>query len=59
MVEFNSTNVHATADNSSLWSGPQVGHGVEQEGLLFEDATGQAKLVSSEALANLFKLFSN
>lgn len=40
---------------------PQIvhfsGHGAEQDGLVFEDVTGQAKLVSSEALANLFKLF--
>jgi hypothetical protein len=42
---------------------PQVvhfsGHGIGEEGLLFEDATGHAKLVSSEALAGLFALFSN
>ena len=41
---------------------PQVvhftGHGVGQDGLAFEDVTGQLKLVSSEALANLFQLFS-
>jgi CHAT domain-containing protein len=41
---------------------PQIvhfsGHGAGQEGLVFEDATGQEKLVSSEALANLFRLFS-
>jgi hypothetical protein len=42
---------------------PQIvhfsGHGAEQEGLVFEDVTGQEKLVSSEALANLFRLFSD
>ncbi|MBW4501965.1 MAG: CHAT domain-containing protein [Scytonema hyalinum WJT4-NPBG1] len=42
---------------------PQIvhfsGHGAGQDGLVFEDATGQEKLVSSEALASLFKLFSN
>jgi hypothetical protein len=41
---------------------PQIvhfsGHGTGQDGLVFEDAVGQEKLVSSEALANLFKLFS-
>lgn len=29
------------------------------EGLLFEDVTGQSKLVSTEAIANLFSLFSD
>lgn len=42
---------------------PQIvhfsGHGVGEDGLVFEDTTGQAKLISSEALADLFKLFSN
>jgi Protein kinase domain/CHAT domain len=42
---------------------PQIvhfsGHGAGQDGLVFEDVTGQEKLVSSEALADLFKLFSN
>ena len=33
-------------------------HGLGQDGLLFEDVTGGKKLVSAEALANLFKLFS-
>lgn len=36
-----------------------TGHGAGKDGLAFEDATGQLKLVDSEALANLFKLFSN
>ena len=40
---------------------PQVvhfsGHGVGEDGLVFEDATGQEKLVDSEALAQIFKLF--
>jgi hypothetical protein len=31
----------------------------EPEGLMFEDETGQTKLVSGEAIANLFALFSN
>jgi len=35
------------------------GHGAEQEGLVFEDKTGQEKVVGSEALADLFRLFSN
>lgn len=42
---------------------PQIvhfsGHGAEQDGLVFEDATGQEKLVGSEALADLFRIFSN
>jgi len=42
---------------------PQIvhfsGHGVGQDGLAFEDVSGQLKLVDSEALAILFKLFSN
>ncbi|HEY9697640.1 MAG TPA: CHAT domain-containing protein [Trichocoleus sp.] len=31
----------------------------EPEGLMFEDETGEPKLVSGEAIANLFALFSN
>jgi hypothetical protein len=42
---------------------PQVvhfcGHGEGQKGLVLEDESGQAKLVSTEALANLFELFSD
>ncbi|AUT01230.1 hypothetical protein CLI64_12905 [Nostoc sp. CENA543] len=42
---------------------PQIvhfsGHGAEQEGLVFEDVTGQEKLVDTSALANLFRLFSS
>ena len=42
--------------------GPQIvhfcGYGIEDQGLVFEDETGQAKLVSGEALAALCKLFS-
>jgi len=41
---------------------PQIvhfsGHGAAQEGLVFEDAIGQEKLVNSAALANLFRLFN-
>ncbi|EKU96207.1 hypothetical protein Lepto7375DRAFT_0185 [Leptolyngbya sp. PCC 7375] len=41
---------------------PQIvhfcGYGVEDQGLIFEDAIGQAKLVSGEALAALCNLFS-
>jgi hypothetical protein len=41
---------------------PQIvhfsGHGTGEEGLVFEDEIGQAKLVSGEALAELFKLFA-
>ncbi|MBW4659771.1 MAG: AAA-like domain-containing protein [Drouetiella hepatica Uher 2000/2452] len=35
------------------------GHGVGQEGLALEDPNVQVKLVSSEALAKLFKLFAD
>lgn len=35
------------------------GHGTEDEGLVFEDNTGQTQLVSTESLARLFKLFEN
>jgi hypothetical protein len=42
---------------------PQIvhfsGHGTEDEGLIFENETGQAKLVDGEALAGLFELFAD
>ncbi|MDJ0677379.1 MAG: TIR domain-containing protein [Calothrix sp. MO_167.B42] len=42
---------------------PQIvhfsGHGMGDEGLVFEDETGQAKLVDGEALAGLFDLFAD
>src|SRR5579883_1457985 len=42
---------------------PQIvhfsGHGAGDEGLVFEDETGRAKLVDSEALAGLFELFAS
>ncbi|GAB1540743.1 hypothetical protein NUACC21_34120 [Scytonema sp. NUACC21] len=42
---------------------PQIvhfsGHGVGDDGLALEDETGQAKLVSTEALAGLFELFAS
>lgn len=42
---------------------PQIvhfsGHGAGQEGLVFEDETGHEKLVNSEAIADLFRLFSD
>lgn len=34
------------------------GHGTGDEGLVFEDETGSAKLVDAEALGGLFKLFA-
>ncbi len=41
---------------------PQIvhfcGHGAGEEGLVFEDKTGRAKLVDGEALAGLFELFA-
>ncbi len=45
-----------------LDSRPQIvhfsGHGMGKEGLIFEDIDGQTKLISSEALAELAKIFS-
>ena len=45
-----------------LDSKPQIvhfsGHGIGEEGLVFEDLDGQIKLISSEALADLAKIFS-
>ena len=42
---------------------PQVvhfcGHGVGEQGLVLEDETGNPKLVSTDAIANLFELFSD
>ena len=42
---------------------PQIvhfsGHGEGEEGLVFEDDLGNAKLIGSEALAGLFELFAN
>jgi CHAT domain len=42
---------------------PQVvhfsGHGADQNGLVFEDNAGKAKLIDSDALAQLFELFAN
>jgi CHAT domain len=35
------------------------GHGSGEDGLVFEDETGQIKLVDAEALAGLFQLFKN
>lgn len=64
-VPINSTDATRPRDiqKAMLDFRPQVvhfsGHGAGEEGLVFEDAVGQEKLVSSEALASLFKLFSN
>jgi hypothetical protein len=63
-VPINSTGATRPRDiqQAMLDFKPQIvhfsGHGAGQDGLVFEDAVGQEKLVSSEALANLFKLFS-
>jgi len=46
LVDFNPQIVHFS------------GHGAGQEGLVFEDSSGREKLVTSDALAGLFKLFS-
>jgi hypothetical protein len=35
------------------------GHGDGEEGLIFEDETGESKLVKAEALARLFELFAD
>ncbi len=48
---------------SLLNESPQIihfsGHGEGKEGLVFKDESGQTKLISTEALAGLFKLFAN
>jgi pterin-4a-carbinolamine dehydratase len=45
-----------------LDSKPQIvhfsGHGIGEEGLVFEDMDGKTKLISSEALADLAKIFA-
>ena len=42
---------------------PQIvhfsGHGAREEGLVFEDETGKAKLIDGEALRGLFELFAD
>jgi hypothetical protein len=64
-VPINSTGATRTRDiqQAMLDFNPHIvnftGHGAGKDGLAFEDVTGQLKLVDSEALANLFKLFSN
>lgn len=64
-VPINSTGATRPRDiqQAMLDFKPQIvhfsGHGSGQEGLVFEGVSGQGKLVSTEALANLFKLFSN
>ncbi|MBE8990049.1 CHAT domain-containing protein [Nostoc sp. LEGE 12450] len=61
---INSTGATRTKDiqQAMLDFNPQIvhfsGHGAEQDGLVFEDVTGKANLVSSNALAGLFRLFS-
>jgi hypothetical protein len=63
-VPINSTGATRPRDiqQAMLDFRPQIvhfsGHGAEQDGLVFEDASGQEKLVKAEPLANLFKLFS-
>ncbi|MCC5668906.1 CHAT domain-containing protein [Nostoc sp. CHAB 5784] len=63
-VPINSTGATRTRDiqQAMLDFKPQIvhftGHGTGKDGLAFEDGMGQLKLVDSEALANLFKLFS-
>lgn len=63
-VPISSTGATRSRDIQQAMVGfkPQIihftGHGAGQDGLAFEDATGQLKLVNSEALANLFQLFS-
>jgi CHAT domain len=64
-VPINSTEATRTRDiqQAMLDFKPQIvhfsGHGSGQDGLIFEDVTGTEQLVSSDALANLFKLFSD
>ncbi|PSB22199.1 CHAT domain-containing protein [Phormidesmis priestleyi ULC007] len=64
-VPINSTGATRTRDiqQAMLDFKPQIvhftGHGTGKDGLAFEDGTGQLKLVNSDALASLFKLFSS
>jgi hypothetical protein len=64
-VPINTTGATRTRDiqQAMLDFKPQIvhftGHGAGKDGLAFEDGTGQPKLVDSDALANLFKLFSS
>jgi hypothetical protein len=64
-VPINSTGATRPRDISQamLDFKPQIvhfsGHGAGHEGLVFEDAAGQEKLVNATGLANLFRLFSN
>ncbi|MGH7999493.1 MAG: CHAT domain-containing protein [Brasilonema sp.] len=64
-IPIYSTSTTRTRDiqQAMLDFNPQVvhfcGHGTGQAGLVFEDITGQEKLVSSEALAGLFRLFAD
>ncbi|ASC73224.1 hypothetical protein XM38_041860 [Halomicronema hongdechloris C2206] len=64
-VPINSTGATRTRDiqQAMLDFKPQVvhftGHGSGKDGLAFEDVAGNLKLIGSDALANLFKLFSN
>ncbi|BAY22258.1 hypothetical protein NIES2100_20210 [Calothrix sp. NIES-2100] len=54
---------HRDISRSILNFEPQIvhfsGHGAGEPGLIFEDNTGQQKLVDAEALAGLFKLFAD
>ena len=64
-VPINSTGATRTRDiqQAMLDFKPQIvhftGHGTGKDGLAFEDVTGEIKLVESDALANLFQLFSS
>ncbi|MBN3906564.1 MAG: CHAT domain-containing protein [Nostoc sp. NMS1] len=63
-VPINSTGATRPRDiqQAMLDFKPQIvhfsGHGTGRNGLVFEDITGQEKLVTSKALADLFKLFT-
>ena len=63
-VPINSTGATRVRDlqQAMLDFKPQVvhfsGHGAKEEGLVFEDANGQEKLVEAGPLARLFRLFS-
>ncbi|NEQ30429.1 MAG: CHAT domain-containing protein [Leptolyngbya sp. SIO4C5] len=64
-VPINSTGATRTRDiqQAMLDFKPQIvhftGHGTGEDGLAFENVMGHLKLVDSDALANLFKLFSS
>lgn len=63
VVEYESAARPSDVQQAMLDYAPQIvhfcGHGEGAQGLVLEDESGKAKLVSTEALANLFGLFAD